>query len=476
MIISVSVEVTFAVVELPSAAAAVLPPNGGTVTTPDGSISAQAPAGAVTQPVQISLLAAAAGSLALPGDSQIVGTPTIFHQEDPTTGAAAALSRPIVISIALPELEGGSDDCPGCGYVAYGQPADGGALTSLRSRLSADGRHLEVEVSIDMTITIGRGPDIAAGHIPADASGSVGVTDGSLRVDAPAAPTPLDVAIAPVHSDANVRQAIGAPIIAPQRVDYSGAGLGEGPSGRETVVEIVLSRLGGHDPNTLRAYGVDAAGGPAAGAPVLLPAVVDLEAGVLRISVRISMTIYVTAEGSARTLTLRTGWNMITFSGAADTPAKFLDTLLGSRVRAVHRWNGASQRYQSRYPQSPGAGDLRSVSPEDALWVQISSGPDLTIALPDDLPAPHGVTLYPGWNLVTWSGPDTSAEALLRPLRPRMGSAFVWNDAARRMDAILLATGQTLPSTVHTRDALWLLVKGTTPVRWSQPAVSVGAP
>ena len=55
LIISVSVEVTFSLVILPGAVADLLPPAGGVVVSADGTAQAILPAGAVTEPVLLSL-------------------------------------------------------------------------------------------------------------------------------------------------------------------------------------------------------------------------------------------------------------------------------------------------------------------------------------------------------------------------------------------------------------------------------------
>ena len=104
----------------------------------------------------------------------------------------------------------------------------------------------------------------------------------------------------------------------------------------------------------------------------------------------------------------------------------------------------------------------------------ISAGGALSWTLPDPSLPPHSLTLQPGWNLVSWRGPDTAAAALLAPLRDRLGSAYVWNAEEAGLEPFLLAVGPPLDVTAHSNDPVWLFVTGSTPVTWMQPGIADG--
>ena len=85
---------------------------------------------------------------------------------------------------------------------------------------------------------------------------------------------------------------------------------------------------------------------------------------------------------------------------------------------------------------------------------------------------PRSVALHPGWNLVSWAGPDTPATELLAPLRHDLISVFVWDPHTAGLNPLLLAIGPIFPPLVSTRDAMWLLVAGDFPVTWNQPGAA----
>ena len=477
LIISVSVEVTFSLVILPGAVADLLPPAGGVVVSADGTAQAILPAGAVTEPVLLSLTPSHAPAPTLPGSSRAVGTPLAFRQQNPATGEPADLSAPITLALQTPDLS----DVPGCespcAVAVYAIPSDGGTPVPVPSRLSNDGLHVLIDVSVDVTLVLVAGPDIASGTIAAGAAGVVVSVDGRIRLAAPAGAEDLTVTVGPVVLDPAIAAQVGSDLVfAPQHVAFAEGAAGAGRSGRETTLEIALDALAPNvDPAQLQAFGVPAhAANADAATPRLLPAVVDTDAGLVRIAVNVDTTVFLTQFAACRGVPLEAGWNLVTFSGPEGMPAPFLHTLLGDRLIAVDRWNAGDRRYDTYFPALPISQSLQRFRAEDALWVLIADGPALAWCMADTPPASRSVALHPGWNLVSWAGPDTPAPELLAPLRHDLISVFVWDPHTASLNPLLLAIGPIFPTLVSTRDAMWLLVAGDIPVTWNQPGAGPG--
>ena len=79
-------------------------------------------------------------------------------------------------------------------------------------------------------------------------------------------------------------------------------------------------------------------------------------------------------------------------------------------------------------------------------------------------------TLYPGWNMVGWVGPETPASELFDEL-PVLGRIFAWDGEEQRYLRLMPSSG--LVGDEHLLapgDGLWLYIGGTSPVEWTREA------
>ncbi len=458
LIVSVSVMITFAVVTLPGAAADVLPPAGGMLTSNDGRISVTMPAGASADGVQISLTPAAAPA-ALTGTATPVGPATTVAVQPVTN---APLSAPITVAIDLPA---GTQCTATCPYAVYGQSPGGGPVQVLPSRVSADGAQLLVEITGAITVVVAETAAAASGQVAADRTGSVATPDGAVRVDAGSGRTPITISLAPVPADAATLGMLeGQAAADPIGVGLS-AGDGSGSGGRSVTVEVRLSTAGGAaNAASLRAYGVGADG-----FPQLLPSVVDGVAGVLRIAIDVSQTIYLTRDAPTRTVLLQPGWNLVTWSGGNRAPVSFLGTALQARLDSVHRWDSARGGYASYFHAAPTTGRLQTLDSEDAIWVRLSGSTALPLIMPDTRLAPRSLPLRPGWNLVSWSGAATPTLDGLGPLVSRMGALITWSQADQALQHAYVPGFPVFVARLEKRGPLWVYIDGAAAVTWPQP-------
>ena len=79
-------------------------------------------------------------------------------------------------------------------------------------------------------------------------------------------------------------------------------------------------------------------------------------------------------------------------------------------------------------------------------------------------------TLYPGWNMVGWVGPETLASELFHEL-PELGRIFAWDGEEQRYQRLTLASGSVGDEHLLVRgDGLWLYIGGTSLVEWTREA------
>ena len=447
LIIAVSVSVTFTVVQTNAAVVSLVPPNGGSVMTADGSAAVTVPAGASDRPVLVSLTPSTAATPALSGGGRVLGTPVVVHQEDPVTQLPATLTEPLTLALTIPDTSDVPECAAGCSVVPYVIPADGGVPYPLPTRESPDGSQILVSVTVDVTIVLAAAPSAVSGEAAAGEALTLSSLNGEVQVAAEATDAPLAIVVAPAAVGSEVPAGLPAiPATPPRSVVLRENGQEPSGDGRATVISVALNSLApGTDVNRLQAFGTPT--GTGAGAPShRLPVEVDVEAGVIRIEVRISVTIYIGVEAVTRDVPLEPGWNLLTFRGA----------------------------WLTYFPEIPGEQSLTRVDDGDAIWVLISAGESMSWTLPDPPLPPQSVTLQPGWNLVSWRGPDIAAVALVAPLQDRLGSAYAWRAAEARLEPFLLAVGPPLEITVHTHDPVGLFVTGSTPVTWTQPGIDAG--
>lgn len=72
-------------------------------------------------------------------------------------------------------------------------------------------------------------------------------------------------------------------------------------------------------------------------------------------------------------LSLRTGWNLVGWTGEGGTPIEEALTRLGDALDAAAYWDAEAGRHRVYYPGAKALNDLGALSRGDALWVYISS-------------------------------------------------------------------------------------------------------
>ena len=79
-------------------------------------------------------------------------------------------------------------------------------------------------------------------------------------------------------------------------------------------------------------------------------------------------------------------------------------------------------------------------------------------------------TLYPGWNMVGWVGPETPASELFDELRA-LGRISVWESEEQRYKQLMPSNGSVGDQhLLAPGDGLWLYVGGTSPIEWIREA------
>ena len=203
----------------------------------------------------------------------------------------------------------------------------------------------------------------------------------------------------------------------------------------------------------------------------------DRETSDLHISVPGNRTVAVAAV-TPRTIPLQPGWNLVTYTGAPDTPVAFLFGGLPSVIDAIHGWDSAGSRFLSAFPFAPSHSTLTTVQPRDALWVHVRGAQtvewdEFGSALP---PGPTALT--PGWNLVPWLGsevPFTIGAARLFRISPIV---YRW-DPVGSLHEVFNAAGPSFLNTLttlHPFDGLWVFVATNAPVLWQQPGLPAVSP
>ena len=85
----------------------------------------------------------------------------------------------------------------------------------------------------------------------------------------------------------------------------------------------------------------------------------------------VAWTRPVAAEG--RVLPLRSGWNLVAWSGDDGGPVGDTLTRFGDSLVTAFRWDAAAQRYDRHRPWADAANTLRGLTRGDALWLELAA-------------------------------------------------------------------------------------------------------
>ena len=130
------------------------------------------------------------------------------------------------------------------------------------------------------------------------------------------------------------------------------------------------------------------------------------------------------------------GWNTLVFTSAPDTDPADLAALIGPRLTSLWGYGAALQAWLVHRPGGLAlTNTLGPLQTGQALFLLLSPGPAITIALPDLLAAERiVVSLLPAFNFVGFSGATgTSALGLLVP---GLDAAFAYGAIAQAWDGV----------------------------------------
>ena len=166
-------------------------------------------------------------------------------------------------------------------------------------------------------------------------------------------------------------------------------------------------------------------------------------------------------------MALIAGWNLVSWTGEPTPPGVAISAT--PAIAALLTWDPITEDFLTHRPQSPALlNNLALLRPGDGIWLfadapAIWQQPDIAIA--------RRVDLAPGFNLLSWTGPDGVAIATaLAGLEGALIVAFTYDPLADRF-LIFQPQGPAFINTATTLnhgDGVWVQVN--LPVVWEQPS------
>ena len=155
---------------------------------------------------------------------------------------------------------------------------------------------------------------------------------------------------------------------------------------------------------------------------------------------------------------LQKGWNTIGWT--ARTNAAEVAAALGDAVTTVFTFDAASQRFRRFSPGAPpAANDLAVLDPGDGVLIHVDDSRGVVLPRPP-FGEPRVLTLQAGFNLATWTGATTTAQAAAISLGSTLIVAYAWDTGQQRYR--IYRPGQPQLSdlaVVEAGQALWLLLR-----------------
>ena len=160
------------------------------------------------------------------------------------------------------------------------------------------------------------------------------------------------------------------------------------------------------------------------------------------------------------------GWNFIAWPSDADFTTALQPIQDG--IGVVLAFSKETQSYQSYSPSRPGArNDLEAVERGDAVLVYVSDPHGIVWDRPALLEE-RTITLQPGFNLVTWTGPSRSVQEAIADIEDAVDAIHAFD--ARSQRYVSYWSGPPASVSALTRltsgQAFWIQV--TTEVEWRQ--------
>ena len=175
----------------------------------------------------------------------------------------------------------------------------------------------------------------------------------------------------------------------------------------------------------------------------------------------------------ARSVALAPGWNLVGWAGAA-TPLPEATAAIAGRFDQLLTYDAREQRFRTYAPEAPLAGAAATLAFGDAVWINITDSNGVVWSLPGiaEMPA---IALRPGWNLVTWTGPDgTQTVDALSAISPQVETLLHYDTETQTFLRFTpdLPVGNAA-TTLDLGDALWVRLTGE--VIWDQSSVAGGS-
>ena len=163
---------------------------------------------------------------------------------------------------------------------------------------------------------------------------------------------------------------------------------------------------------------------------------------------------------------LPAGWNLAGWTSAA----RVQDATAGIRAQigSLLIFDAQAQRFRLYSPALPAAlNGFTTLAPGDALWVSVTDPAGLYWPRPVVTTA-SDIPLYPGFNLVTWTGPRRDIAAAVAPLAATLLSIHAFDPETRQYRTYRPAAPPFLSdlAVLQPGQALWVAVAGE--VLWTQ--------
>ena len=117
------------------------------------------------------------------------------------------------------------------------------------------------------------------------------------------------------------------------------------------------------------------------------------------------------------TQVLRDGWNLVTFTGPADTPAAEIAAAFGPALESIWHFDVASESWRVFAPANPSAvNTLTTLDHRAVLFLRLRSEVFIAWRTGGLIATPSGereVILQQGWTMVPFTGPSGTAVAAL---------------------------------------------------------------
>ena len=159
-----------------------------------------------------------------------------------------------------------------------------------------------------------------------------------------------------------------------------------------------------------------------------------------------------------------------------ELPAEEAFQGFSTSLQTVFRFDPASGGWLTFRPGLPASlSTLATVTPGDALWIALSPGTGFAWAPPRAEPAARSLTLQPGLNFVSWSGPPTAADEALDPLGDAVEVVFRLEAGGTVFTLVFpRIPGRPAPEPLQNGALLWL--RASRAVEWTQLPDVAAAP